>query len=69
MTRAPEIFRKCVDAIDAGVLIHRESQKDKEFHFQNWFVGLLEETGLNFEQEDGTATQISDLYNPLRGTN
>ena len=32
------IFRCCVEAIDAGVLIERESSKDKEFHFQNWFA-------------------------------
>lgn len=48
--KALEIYRKCVEAIDAGKLIQRKSQKDKEFHFQNWFVGRLKETGLNFEQ-------------------
>ena len=49
-SRAPVIFRRCVDAIDTGVLIERESSKDKEFHFQNWFLDRLVETGLNFEQ-------------------
>ena len=31
------IFRGCIEAIDAGVLIELESSTDKEFHFQNWF--------------------------------
>ena len=44
------IFRCCVEAIDAGVLIERESSQDKEFHFQNWFMDRLIGTALNFEQ-------------------
>ncbi len=48
--QAPDVFRRCVEAIDAGALIERESRKDKEFHFQNWFKGCLAATGLNFEQ-------------------
>lgn len=44
------IFQQCVHAIRKGVLILRESFKDKEFHFQNWFKGRLQETGLHFEQ-------------------
>ena len=39
-----------MEAIDAGVLIERESSKDKEFHFQNWFMSRLVETALNFDQ-------------------
>jgi hypothetical protein len=46
---APTVFKSCVEAIQAGVLIERESRKDKEFHFQNWFKARLELTGLNFE--------------------
>lgn len=49
-TQAPEIFRFCVQAIESGHLIERESRKDKEFHFQNWFGERLAATGLNFEQ-------------------
>ena len=30
-----DIFRECVRAIHDGELIVQESQKDKEFHFQN----------------------------------
>lgn len=43
------VFQSCVEAIRDGVLIERESSKDKEFHFQNWFRKRLEATGLNFE--------------------
>ena len=49
-SQVPGIFRRCVDAIGAGVLIERESSQDKEFHFQNWFMDRIVETGLNFEQ-------------------
>jgi hypothetical protein len=44
-----DVFVRCADAVRAGRLIRRESQKDKEFHFQNWFKARLGETGLNFE--------------------
>src|SRR6266511_6165795 len=44
-----QVFKRCVEAIRQGVLIRRESSRDKEFHFQHWFTGRLKETGLNFE--------------------
>lgn len=44
-----DIFFHCVSAIRDQKLIHRESQHDKEFHFQNWFKARLNETNLNFE--------------------
>jgi len=44
-----DVFKRCVAAIGNGKLIHRDSQKDKEFHFQNWFRERLEETGLHHE--------------------
>lgn len=43
-------FRNCVQAIRAGKLILRESRKDKEFHFQNWFRSRLAELGRPFEE-------------------
>ena len=49
-SQAPGIFKRCVEAIEAGVLIQRESSKDKEFHFQNWFIARLDDTSLNYEQ-------------------
>jgi hypothetical protein len=48
-TQAPNIFRRCAEAIESNALIERESRRDKEFHFQNWFRDRLFETGLNFE--------------------
>lgn len=44
------IFQSCVEAIRRGELIVRESSKDKEFHFQNWFKDRLADTGLNYDQ-------------------
>jgi hypothetical protein len=46
---APTILTRCVEAIRGGDLIVRESSKDKEFHFQNWFKARLQETGMNYE--------------------
>ena len=43
------VFQRSVEAIRDGVLIIRESRKDKEFHFQNWFKARLEEIGQPFE--------------------
>lgn len=42
-----------------GSLIHRESQRDKEFHFQNWFQDRLAETG--FEHESGGRNSYPDF--------
>ncbi len=36
------VFRECVRAMRNGVLIERESRRDKEFHFQDWFGDRLE---------------------------
>ncbi len=45
-----EVFSECVEAIRRGQLIRRESRRDKEFHFQDWFAGRLGDTGAYFEQ-------------------
>lgn len=45
-----DVFSRCVEAIVGGELIRRESRRDKEFHFQDWFIGRLDETGAHFEQ-------------------
>lgn len=45
-----DVFSRCVEAIQGGKLIQRESRRDKEFHFQDWFSGRLDETGTHFEQ-------------------
>ena len=50
LLQAPAVFRRCVEAIEAGALIERASRQDKEFHFQNWFRDRLGATKLHFEQ-------------------
>ena len=65
---AAAVFRHCVEAIRQGSLIVRESSRDKEFHFQNWFKRCLEKTGLNFDQggrnsyPDFALVQFTDGY-------
>ena len=36
-----DVFARCNDAKLRGILIHRPSASDKEFHFQNWFADRL----------------------------
>ena len=44
------VFRRCVMAISSGRLVKRESRRDKEFHFQNWFRDRLGEAGFHFDE-------------------
>lgn len=48
MYRVSTIFRDCVSAIRDGILITRQSEDDKEFHFQNWFKGRLDTLQLQY---------------------
>lgn len=48
--RCAEIFERCVWAMDQRQLIVRETARDKEFHFQNWFETCLGQTQLNYER-------------------
>ena len=43
------VFQRCVEAIRQGSLIELVSPTDKEFHFQNWFVGRLRTLSLNYD--------------------
>jgi len=49
-----DVFSRCVEAIIDGQLIVRESRRDKEFHFQDWFARRMTEalarSGTHFEQ-------------------
>jgi hypothetical protein len=45
-----DVFEQCVEAVQAGELIESESEKDKEFHFQNWVKARLEALSLNFDE-------------------
>jgi hypothetical protein len=44
------VFEQCVMAIQNGELIESESERDKEFHFQNWFKSRLRTLGLDFDE-------------------
>src|SRR5713101_7333368 len=44
-----DVFEQCVLAVQAGELIESVSAKDKEFHFQNWFLKRLQKLGVHFE--------------------
>jgi hypothetical protein len=43
------VFAECNRAVVEGVLIERAARSDKEFHFQNWFVGRLQALALNYD--------------------
>jgi hypothetical protein len=43
-----KLFMECVSAIKNGVLIHRSSAADKEFHFQNWIKDRLTAIKVSF---------------------
>ena len=45
-----DVFSRCVEAITSGQLITRESRRDKEYHFQDWFIRRLREIGENFDE-------------------
>lgn len=44
-----DVFVECHSAIRRGELIRRQSRRDKEFHFQDWFGGRLQELGIQFD--------------------
>jgi len=43
------VFKRCVEAIREGTFIKRESNKDKEYHFQNWFESRLKEVEIQYD--------------------
>jgi hypothetical protein len=45
-----DVFVNCYEAIRSGKLIHKESRRDKEYHFQDWFRERLEELGEHFDE-------------------
>ena len=50
MSPVCRVFRECVLAIRRDVLIEREGQRDKEFHFQNWFKARLDGIGEHYDE-------------------
>lgn len=43
------VYESCCRSIRAGIFIQRANRQDKEFHWQNWVSGCLEQSGLFFE--------------------
>ena len=50
MTTCYDVFAECVNAIDNNELIQAVSDKDKEFHFQNWLQARIEALGLDYDE-------------------
>lgn len=48
-TTIVDVFIECYTAIRRGALIRRESRRDKEFHFQDWFGRRFVDLGLQFD--------------------
>lgn len=52
----------CETAIDDGKPISRQSRRDKEFPFQNWFKARLEERKIDFDEpSDGVERQMTSI--------
>lgn len=50
MSAVEQVFLACERARAGGVLIQKVSDSDKEYHFQNWVQGRLDECGLNYDE-------------------
>lgn len=49
MSSVIDVFYACADAVVRGELITRESKRDKEFHFQDWFGRRLDELNAHYD--------------------
>ena len=49
-TKCYDVFEGFVKAAQAGVFIKRDSDQDKEYHFQNWVGARLDELDLAFDE-------------------
>ena len=49
MENVAAVFKLCARAMRAEIFIERESAKDKEFPFQNWFKKRLDELGVHYD--------------------
>lgn len=61
------VFRKCVLAIRDNILIERKDNKDKEFHFQNWFRSRLDEIDMKYDQPGRNKYPDFTLVNSAEG--
>lgn len=62
-----DLFVACNAAVDSGVLIHRSSRQDKEFHFQNWFRDRVDELGLLYDPPSRNSYPDFKLVGPAEG--
>lgn len=65
---APPLFKLCTAAMDAGVLVTRESTRDKEFAVQDWVRARLDEGHITFEGNGrNTYPDFPLIDDPLEG--
>ncbi|MCX6406618.1 MAG: hypothetical protein NTV28_06850 [Propionibacteriales bacterium] len=50
MSAIEQVFLECERARAEGDLIRKDSDRDKEFHFQNWVQARLEACGLDYDE-------------------
>lgn len=49
MATVYDVFIACANAVKRSELIKRENVRDKEFHFQDWFEGRLNELNVDYD--------------------
>ena len=60
------LIGECDQAISNGILIERQSRRDKEFHFQNWFQSRLESQSIDFDEPGrNTYPDFRLVHSPL----
>lgn len=62
-----DVFLSVDTAITRGELIHRDSSRDKEFHFQDWFGARLASAGILFDQGGRNSYPDFTLVNSPEG--
>ena len=66
-TRSVDVFLAADIAVRKGVLIHRASRKDKEFHFQDWFRERLDGLGVQYDAPARNSYPDFRLVQPAEG--
>lgn len=67
-SRSPILFMQCEDAVRTGILITRESARDKEFAAQDWVRDRMDAAGLGYEESGrNTYPDFPLTGDPLEG--
>lgn len=66
-TQCVDVFLACAEAIQSGELVHRQSARDKEFAFQDWFKDRLQEAGILFDPSGRNTYPDFTLVNAPEG--